>query len=230
MELSESSLNRWTAAVLAGWGPRLAATTALVHPTVTKWRPVPDLTSVGRSYAADHHTLEETLDCLRLLGDIANRVVRRRLRERSSLIAVATGWADATLDREWLRSRLAPIDMLRIRLRQHFQLSVGLRIDPAEHAALVVIDAGTTTTIDDLEMIAAHTPCVFAGGETVAGGANGVVVAFVPRSTSLIADTGTLAQRLRADPCLHGRTVHVWIEPLGRSIEFIDAHLLDLAG
>jgi hypothetical protein len=185
---------------------------------------------VGHAFAADHHTLEETLDCLRLLGDVTNRTVRRHLREHSTLIAVTTGWADAALERDRAASKLAPIDMLRVRLRQHFQIAEGLRTDPALHAVLLVIDPGTPTAADHLEVIAAHTHLVFAGGETVAGRVNGVIVALVPRSTSLGTDTARLVARLHAEPSIDSRRLRVWVEPLGRSIEFIDAHLLDLAG
>jgi hypothetical protein len=59
---------------------------------------------------------------------------------------------------------------------------------------------------------------------------NGVIVALVPRSTSLGTDTARLVARLHAEPSIDSRRLRVWVEPLGRSIEFIDAHLLDLAG
>jgi hypothetical protein len=230
MELRQRHLDCWVAAVRAGWGNRTAGTVEAMCPTLLNALPAPKLLRFGRAFADAHHTLEETLDCLRLLGTVAPRSVRRQLERRDSLIQVTTGWADATLEHDWFSSQLVPLDMLRLRLRQHFQLAAELGTDPAAHAILLVIESPRPVSTAELHTIVRHTRTQFASGETVAVAPAGTIVALVERAPRLIADTARLSSSLRADPTLQHLDLRVWLEPLGRYVETMESHLISLVG
>ncbi len=230
MELRHRHLDCWVAAVRAGWGNRTASTVEAMCPALLGAQTAPELLRFGRGFADAHHTLEEALDCLRLLGTVAPRSVRRHLERRDSLIQVTIGWADATLERDRFSSQLVPLDMLRLRLRQHFQLAAELGIDPAAHAILLVIESPRTVSTAEVQTIVRHTRTQFASGETVAVAPAGTIVALVERAPRLIADTARLSSSLRADPALVHLDLRVWLEPLGRYVESMESHLIGLVG
>ena len=230
MELRQRHLDRWVAAVRGGWGNRTASTVEAMCPALLSALAAPKLLQFGRAFADAHHTLEETLDCLRLLGTVAPRSVRRQLERRDNLIQVTIGWADATLERDWFSSHLVPLDMLRLRLRQHFQLASELGTDPAAHAILLVIESPGPVSTTELQTIVRHTRAQFARGETVAVAPAGTIVALVERAPQLIADTGHLSSSLRTDPTLRHLDLRVWLEPLGRYVESMESHLISLVG
>ena len=230
MELRGRHLDRWVAAVRAGWGNRTACTVEAMRPTLLDAPAAPELLQFGRAFAEAHHTLEETLDCLRLLGTAAPRSVRRHLERRDSLIQVTIGWADATLERDQFSSQLVPLDMLRLRLRQHFQLAAELGTDPAAHSILLVIESPGPVSNAELQAIVRQTRTEFASGETVAVSPAGTIFALVERVPRLIAVTARLSSSLRADPTLLHLDLRVWLEPLGHSVESMESHLIGLAG
>lgn len=230
MELRDRHLERWVATVRAGWGSRTAFTAEAMRETLLAAKSAPDFCGFGRTFADEHHTLEETLDCLRLLGESVPRSLRRIVERRESLIQTTTGWADATLERDTHPSKLVPFDMLRLRLRQHFQLAAELGTDPSAHATLLVIESPSAVNTAELQTIVRHTRAQFASGETIAVSPAGTIVALVERTPRLIADTAWVSSTLRADPSLQHLDLRVWLEPLGHSIDSMESHLLGLAG
>jgi hypothetical protein len=230
VELRGRHLDRWVIAVRAGWGPRAASTVEAMRSTLLASSTAPELRDFGCAFAEAHHTLEETLDCLRLLGSVAPRSIRRSLERRGSLVQVTIGWADATLERDQFSAQLVPLDMLRLRLRQHFQLADELGADPAAHSILLVIESPGHVANAELQTIVRHTRTEFFGGETIAVSPAGTIVALVERTPQLIAATARLSSSLRADPTLTHLDLRVWLEPLGHSVESMESHLVGLAG
>jgi hypothetical protein len=222
-------LDEWIQRVLAGWGPRAAASARRIAPLLVDWQPLADLRAAGYRFARDNYSLEETLDILRMLGRSANSALRERLESIEAITALTSGWADGALSREQLSRRLAPTDMLRVRLRQHFQLANELNADPAQYAALLVVDPGSEMSVAVIEAIAAHIHQVFDSGETVASGAGNTIVSLVSRTPTLPMDAARLASLLRSDDLLRNIDIRVWIEPIGANADLVDAHLDSLA-
>jgi hypothetical protein len=228
MKMRQRALDRWVTATRAGWGDQVAATAESLRPLLVEWHDRPDLRLVGRTFADRHHSLTQAIDCLHLLGSVANRRVRNRLLDQHALVEVATGWADASIERANVLGRVAPIEMLLVRLRQHYQISQQLGADPAAHAALVVVESVHDVDSAKHDVVLRHVVAQFCAGETIAVSPSGTVLVLAVRSSSLAPEAAHLTQTLRADLELSGCDLHVWIEPIGQTVDTLEAHLADL--
>ena len=142
----------------------------------------------------------------------------------SVLTAMASGWAAGEMLARTPARDVAPIDVLRLRLRQHssWPHSWAWLPTPTPPSSWSRCDGPRRPT----ERGSPDTRrTIFNAGETLAGAANGKLLVLTHRDRTWHERTRQLAQTIRDDrsnsPTPH---VRVWVEPLAKSAEHVDAH------
>ena len=222
-------MEAWIEAVRSQCGDIAAGGAQSVTPLVEHWDPLPNWHQVGAQLASRGHPLSDAVDWLRLLAAAIPRNLGRSLMHPTVLTALASGWAASELMGRPPTADLAPIDVLRVRLLQHFQQSDELGVAADLHAALVVIAVGHPGDDRVTATVVHHTREVFNRGETLACSPNGTLLVLTTRPPDLAQRTQQLICKIRADRTLADTPVRVWVEPISKTAEHLDAHLHDLA-
>lgn len=225
MQVRRRVLEAWLQDLRAGWGDRAFRSASAITPILTLDQPA-SLHTIGHRLATEGHSLDEVLAWFHPLAS-RSRSFRRAL-QRGGVVSIASGWADGVLQDEFGTTSVAPIEVLRLRVRQQVELTNSLGDEPGRHLALVVIE--TDGTVECATRVAQHARDVFHTGETMAATASGKLLVLVHRDHDVRRRTLRLTDALRHDDLLRGTPVRVWIEPLAMSVEHVDSHLLGLAG
>ncbi|HAP77759.1 MAG TPA: hypothetical protein DCR14_16975 [Acidimicrobiaceae bacterium] len=223
MQIRRRALDAWLTDLRAGWGERAYGAAAGVSHLLPSCDTA-GLQLIGQKLAQSGFTLDEVLAWFHLLAR-RSRVARTMLHD-GGLAALAAGWADGVMSAEYGAERIAPLELLRLRLHQQSALAASIG-QHTGHLALVVIEVVHGAHLSDVVLLTARGE--FTGGESIAVAPNGKVLILVRRHHDLRLRTLHLTNSLRANPGLRGSTVRVWIEPLGMSAEHVDSHLLSLA-
>jgi hypothetical protein len=229
MKLRRRAINTWISEIQAGWGDRAAAAADSVTPLVMQWEPQPNWHQVGVQLASHSCALNDAVEWLRLLGGVLPRRLGKSVMHPTTLTMMASGWAAGELLHRAPNRDVAPIDVLRMRLRQHFQQAEELGVNADAHAAIVVVDLGQRRTESTTAAVTRHTHTVFNAGETLAASPNGNLLVLTPRDHALAERTQHLSQVIRADHSLDDTPVRVWVEPIGQTVDHLDSYLHDLA-
>jgi hypothetical protein len=229
VKLRRRALDSWIGQIQAGWGDRAACTARALSPTISQWNPQPNWHEFGAQLAGYGHPLDDAVEWLRLLGAAIPRRIGKSAMHPTSLTALASGWAAGQLLVRMPICDVVNLDVLRLRMRQHFQQATALGIAADQYAALVVVDLGMHHSEISTATIARHAHSVFSTGETLASNANGKLLVFAPRDQALAERVRHLAHVILDDRSLANAPVRVSIEPIGATVDLLDAHLQDLA-
>lgn len=221
-------MQRWIRAVHDGWGQRAAASLNRLGDALAEAMRTGDFTGVGAQLASDGQSLSDVFAWFELLARFERGTTRRLLRQPSTTWQLAQGWAEGALSPSQA-AVIAPFDVLRLRLRQHFQLCEQLGVSPNDHAALIVVTMAPTRRRADHELLVAEVRRAFHSGETVTTAPNGSVLVFTARGAAFADITRRVTAELRDHPVLGTMECRVWIESLAPSIDALDAHLAGLA-
>lgn len=222
-------MQAWIEAVRSQGGDVAAGGAQSVTPLIEQWDPLPNWHQVGAQLASRGHPLTDAVEWLRLLATAIPSHLGRTLMHPTVLTALASGWAASELRGRPPVADVAPMEVLRVRLLQHFQLADELGVAADVHAALVVIDVGHPGDDRTTATIVHHTREVFNRGETLACSPKGTLLVLTTRPPDLALRTQHLIRRIRADRTLADTPVRVWVEPISKTADHIDAHLHDLA-
>lgn len=224
MHIRQRVIDTWLRDIRAQWGERAYRALCELTPEITNYDGG-GLTAAGAELARQGHRLDEVLEWCRLLA-LRSRGFRSILAE-GGVVAIAQGWTDGVLRDEFGATAVTPLDVLRLRMQQQFELSTSVGEAPDRALALVVVD--TAGHHDCMPRVADHVRSVFAAGETMATAPNGNLLVLVNRTAEVRVRTLQLLKALRCDEQLRGTPLRVWIEPLANAAEHVDSHLLSLA-
>jgi hypothetical protein len=229
MKLRRRAINSWIGEIQSGWGDRAASTARSIAPLVMHWEPQPNWHQVGVQLASNGCALNDAVEWLRRLGTALPRRLGKSVMHPTTLTTLASGWAAGELLHRTPTRDIAPLDVLRLRLRQHFQQAEELGVNADAHAAIVVVDLGQRRSDTTTATVARHTHTVFNAGETLAASPNGNLLVLTPRDSALAERTQHLAEAIRSDHSLDDTPVKVWVEPIGQTVDHLDSYLHDLA-
>jgi hypothetical protein len=224
VKLRQRVTDAWCRDVRSGWGERAYRATTEIVEVLARCQAA-DLHGVGVSLAKDGHQLDDVLAWFRLLA--SNSRAFRTVLAEGGIVALASGWAEGVLHDDYGTTAVTPLDVLRLRLRQQFELTTSLGEAPERVLALVVVD--TAGHHRHSERVLHHVRATFSTGETIAAAPNGNLLVLVHRNPEVRVRTLQLLDAMRHDDQLRGTPVRVWIEPLANTAEHVDSHLLGLA-
>jgi hypothetical protein len=236
----DAIVTAWQRRVRAGWGHgrhwhTIDGTGPLVREVLRGGDRCALLTEIGRRCGLDGHSLDDVTAWIAELLAVTPRRLRRQLDRRESAVALAEGWADGALERRCEgRAGIAPLAVLHVRVRQHYDQCRALGVDPSAAAALVVLDAdtgayGPLARAEALGALADVARATFRSGETVAAAPTDRLLVLAERSPGLAATVRHIVAEGQRHPLLTGCRVQGWVEPLARSADHLDAHLADLS-
>jgi hypothetical protein len=226
----ERGLRQWVSAVGQQWGARAenslrdALQLAHVGSAIDSHR-------IGYRVSERGHSIDELLGWFAWLQQHQPRISRKVLGREHSTVALSSGWAAATLAAD--DDHAVSLEVLRLRLHQHFQLATQLGVPPDAHVAVVVVQCLGDATSDSGQIpheVTDLARTVFVRGETVASTGAGNVLILAQRNAELPLRVQRLGDLLRAEPVLAAWTVRVWVEPIGSNRDLLDSYLGDLAG
>ncbi len=228
--MGERGIRRWLHEVGKGWGARAAASLrdALEFAAVDGHSV--NVHKLGYRLSERGHPIEEILSWFSWLEQNRPRLSARILGREQSTVALCSGWAAAALAAD--DDHFVSLEVLRLRLHQHFQLATQLEVPPGEHIAIVVLQCSSAdaAACDGASpAMAEHARRVFGRGETVALSPGSNVLILAQRNAELNARMQHLDEMMKTDPALEGCSTRMWIEPVGASHEVLNAYLEELA-
>ncbi len=224
MPIRQRVIDAWLRDVRTQWGERAYRAVCEFTPELTRCDS-DGLAAVGAELARQGHRLDEVLAWCKMLAR-RSRGFRSMLTD-GGVVAIAQGWTDGVLRDEFGAAAVTPLDVLRLRMQQQFELSTSVGEAPDRVLALVVVD--TAGHHDCIARVALHVRSAFAAGETMATTPNGNLLVLVHRNAEVRVRALQLLETLRCDEELRGTPFRVWIEPLANTAEHVDSHLLSLA-
>jgi hypothetical protein len=237
---NEEVVGEWRRRVEAEWGigthsHTLAAVEGLVMDLLEGTVDAIDaMSEIGRRCALDRHELVDVAGWMTILVEISPRKSRRRFESRVCAEALASGWAHAVLDLRAPLRRLAPLAVLRMRLKELADQCNALGLDLVRHYVLVVLDVDTGALGPHgrrsvLRHVADAAQRTFRAGETVVATDSGRILVLGPRRRELPGEVHTLISEAQMCSGLASHRVCGWIEPLPRSSRYLDALIDSLA-
>jgi hypothetical protein len=228
--MGERGIRHWVDEVGKGWGARAAASlrSALAAATVNGHEV--DLHHLGYRLFEHGHPIDEILGWFSWLERHRPRLSARILGRSSGTVSLCSGWAAAALAAD--DDHFVSLEVLRLRLHQHFQLATQLEVPPGEHVAIVVLQclSGAAAPCEGASpVLAEHARRVFGRGETVALSPGSNVLILAQRNAELNERIRHLDAMIKSDPALRGSTTRMWIEPVGASHDVLNAYLDELA-
>jgi len=214
----------WLRDVRSEWGERAYRAAADIVDVLAGCQAA-KLQGVGADLARHGHRLEDVLAWFRLLAS-QSRAFRTALCD-GGIVALASGWAEGMLRDEFGLAGGTPLELLRLRLQQQFELTTSMGEAPERVLALVVAD--TAGRHDCVTRVVHHARQAFTSGEAMATTPSGNLLVLVSRNPEVRMRTLQLIDALRHDDQLRGTPVRVWIEPLAHTAQHVDSHLLGLA-
>jgi hypothetical protein len=225
VKLRQRVTDAWCRDVRSGWGERAYRATTEIVEVLARCQAA-DLHGVGVSLAKDGHQLDDVLAWFRLLA--SNSRAFRTVLAEGGIVALASGWAEGVLHDDYGTTAVTPLDVLRLRLRQQFELTTSLGEAPGARPR-----AGgrryRRPSSSTRRACSITLELTFSTGETMATAPNGNLLVLVHRNPEVRVRTLQLLDAMRHDDQLRGTPVRVWIEPLANTAEHVDSHLLGLA-
>jgi hypothetical protein len=232
----------WRRRVRTGWGSgphwhTIDGTDAVVRTLLDGTaEPAVALAELGRRCGMDGHSLDDVTAWMNELLDVAPRKLRRRLDHREAAVALASGWAEGTLEHRHTEvDDLVPVAVLEMAINRCYDQCEAMGIDAPSASALAVLIADTEglpwlARAAALGAMATHARRAFAKGETVAATPTGRVIVLADREPGLAATVREIVDACEASPLLAGcARVRGWVEPLAPDRHHLAAHLAELA-